>query len=128
MVQNTKRMLIQTISFGVVIVATIGCGQQPQIKVDVTPKFTRAVYPVDAKDAESLSDENYDKIKVGMNQDEVRAVFGTSRPEVSKFAASEEYELAWESPSREIAVRFRGDKSISKSRKDALDADAGKPK
>lgn len=99
----------------VVLALTSGCGQK--VQVELTPKFTRAVHPVDAKDAHILSADNYQKVAAGMTQDQVRAVFGTKAPAVTGYKPGEEYELVWEHAGKEIAVRFRGDEVVTKSQK-----------
>jgi hypothetical protein len=104
----------------VAIVAALGSGCRQQTRVELTPKFTRATHPVEASNAHILSPDNYQKITDGMTQDQVRAVFGTPRPVVAGYKPEEEYELVWESGGKEIAVRFRGDKSVGKSQKGVL--------
>ena len=114
-----RTAIVRTILVGVLAAgAALGIGCRTQVQL--TPKFSRAAYPVDAKDAHILSPDNYQKIVDGMTQDQVRAVFGTSRPAVAGYKPDEEYELVWESGGKEIAVRFRGDKSVGKSQKGIL--------
>jgi len=95
-----------------------GCGGGQQTKIELTPKFTRAVHPVDAANSQIISDANFQKIADGMTQEQVRAIFGTKQPVVDKYKPDEEYELVWQSGGKEIAVKFRGDKSISKTQKE----------
>lgn len=99
----------------VVLVLASGCGQKAQF--ELSPKFTRSIHPVDAKDAHILSPDNYQKVVEGMTQDQVRAVFGTTAPTVTGYKPEEEYELVWEHAGKEIVVRFRGDKVVTKSQK-----------
>lgn len=112
---RADRVLVQLLLFGVMVFTTAGCGRKKQFEVEITPKFTRATHPVDAADSAILSLENFEKINPEMTQNDVRGVFGTSTPVVKDFKPEEEYELAWEAEGKSIAVRFRGEKSISKS-------------
>ena len=97
----------------IVVLAVVGCGQNVQIKL--TPKFTRASHTLDSKDVSILSAESFQKIEKGMTQNEVRSIFGTTKPIVESPKPEEEYELVWQGADKEIVVRFRGDKSIGKS-------------
>jgi outer membrane protein assembly factor BamE (lipoprotein component of BamABCDE complex) len=98
-----------------------GCSEK--VKVELAPKHTRAIHPVDAKNADILSQENYNKITDGMTQDEVRAIFGTTMPVVKNFKPDESYELVWQYGEKEIAVKFRGEHSDGKSQKGILRED-----
>lgn len=112
------------VSMLLVSFSLVGCGQK--IQIELTPKHTRATHLFDSKDAHLLSAENYEKIEVGMTQDEVRAIFGTEWPTVNSPESEEEYELVWQSDdkTKEIVVKFRGDKSIEKSESGVLPKDA----
>lgn len=104
------------------LLALVGCGQN--VQVELTPKFTRATHSLDSKDAGILSAENFHKIDKGMTQNEVRSTFGTTRPIVESPKPEEEYELVWQAADKEIAVRFRGNKSIGKSEKGVVAKDS----
>ena len=107
---TAARVVLLTLAAGL---AVGGCSRTPSPPPGFVP--TRAIYTLSEAEKGALSKANYDKIKEGMTRDEVRAVFGTSGPNATPRTDKDEYELVWKYGEKEIAVRFRGERSISKS-------------
>jgi len=79
-------------------------------------RATRVLYDLTEDQAQLLSKGNYDKIQDGMTPEQVRKIIGTPGPTtVEKLKPDEVYELVWKSGGKEIAVRFKGKSSFSKS-------------
>lgn len=88
----------------------------PPVREVTYDRATRVSYDLTADQAQLLSEENYDKIEDGMTPEQVREIIGTPGPTtVEKLKPDEVYELVWRASRKEIAVRFKGERSIGKS-------------
>src|SRR5204863_9075393 len=94
--------------------ALAGCSRPPSPAPTAAAAPKRVVYELSDAEQGVLSQANFDKIEPLMTQEQVRAVFGTQGPVVPDPQPGDAYELVWKHGAKEIAVRFRGERSTSK--------------
>ena len=94
--------------------ALAGCSRPPAPTPTQAAEPRRVVYELSDAEQGVLSQANFDKIEPLMTQEQVRAIFGTREPVVPDPQPGDVYELVWKHGTKEIAVRFRGDRSGSK--------------
>jgi hypothetical protein len=89
------------------------CSHTPPPPPDFVPP--RAIYPLSEAEKGTLTTNNSDKIQEGVAQAELRAIFGTPGPSVTRRTDNDVYELVWKYRDKKIALRFRGQRAVSKS-------------
>ncbi len=94
--------------------ALAGCSRPAAPTPTQAAEPRRVVYELSDAEQGVLSQANFDKIEPLMTQEQVRAVFGTREPVVPDPQPGDVYELVWKHGAKEIAVRFRGDRSGAK--------------